>query len=515
MLAVLAVLALAWTPAAVADAGGALLIQGGTVVNAHGAGQADVLLEGGKVVLVGQGLKAPRGARTINAKDKLVIPGGIDPHTHLAMPFMGQVAADDFFTGHTAALAGGTTMHVDFALPIGGMKAGLKEWRRKAERAAMSYGFHMAVTSWDDQVSADMAEMVKEGINSFKFFLAYKGALMVTDDQFLQGLVRCKELGVLPMVHAENGDAVAYGQKRVFEELGITGPEGHMYSRPSNVEAEATARAIRLAEVAETPIYVVHVMSKDAMLEVAAAKARGQRVVGEPVVSGMTMDESMLLHPNFTIAAQYVMSPPIRKHDVDGVALQGALASGVLDLVGTDHAVFNSTQKAKGKHDFRIIPNGVNGLEERMVVVYDTMVSKGLIDLPRYVEVTSTAAAKVFNAYPQKGCVCVGSDADLVVFDPSQKTTVSAATHHSAMDTNIYEGRTYQGKVDVVVSQGEVVFENGKLTDVVKPGRGKFVPLGPHMSLYEGMDKLSAANTAARVRVNRDGSGKGGGKDEL
>jgi len=481
-------------------------------VNSYGVSKSDVLIEDGLIKKIAPYLEPPPNSRVIDATSKLVIPGGIDPHTHLDMPFMGQVAADNFFTGHKAALAGGTTMHIDFALPIGGMKAGLKEWRKKGEKAAMSYGFHMAVTSWDENVASDMKEMVKEGINSFKFFLAYKGALMVTDDQFLQGLIRCKELGVLPMVHAENGDAVAYGQKRVFEELGITGPEGHMYSRPSNVEVEATARAIRLADVAKTPIYVVHVMSKDAMLEVAAAKARGQRVIGEPVVSGMTMDESMLLHPDFKIAAQYVMSPPIRKYAVDGVALQGALASGVLDLVGTDHAVFNSTQKAVGKNDFRIIPNGVNGLQERMVVVYDTMVAKGLIDLTRYVAVTSTEAAKVFNAYPRKGCVCEGSDADLVVFDPKATTTVSAKTHSSAMDTNIYEGRTYQGKVSVTVSQGEVVYENGKLTDVVKPGRGKFVHLGPNMPIYEGMDKLSATADAAMTKVDRS---KGAAKTEL
>lgn len=489
-----------------------LLIRGGTVVTAEREFAADVVVQGGKITQVAEPgtAAAPRGARTIDATGQYVMPGGIDPHTHLDMPFMGQVAADDYYSGHAAALAGGTTMHIDFALPLGGMKEGLKIWREKAKLAAMDYGFHMAVFEMSEQTKADMADMVAEGINSFKFFLAYKNALMVTDEQLVKGMQRCKELGALVQVHAENGDAVAEGQQRMID-LGITGPEGHAYSRPAVLEGEATARAIRLAKFVNVPLYVVHVMSKDALDEVAKARQDGQRVIGEPVVSGLTMDESMMWHPDFKVAAQYVMSPPIRKLAVDGVALQKALANNVLQLVATDHAVFNSTQKAKGRHDFRVLPNGVNGIEERMIVVWDTMVASGMMTPSEYVRATSTACARIFNVYPQKGSLTVGADADIILLDPAKKTTISAATHHSRMDTNIYEGREVSGAITTTVSRGRVVWADGKLD--VEAGSGKFVPMKPFGELFNGLDKQDAAN--APKAVPREGDAAAAGKDEL
>eukprot|EP00877_Chromochloris_zofingiensis_P011631 jgi/Chrzof1/6721/Cz19g06250.t1 len=461
-----------------------VLIKGGTVVNHDQQFKADVLTHEGLIKAVGPGLKAPQGAKVIDATGKYVMPGGIDPHTHLEMPFMGQLTCDDYFSGQAAALAGGTTMIIDFALPVDhDLAKGFETWKEKAAKSCSDYGFHMAVTSWSDKVAADMEALSQQGINSFKFFMAYKGALMVTDDQLLQGFKRCKEIGALPQVHAENGDAVAFGQQQMID-LGITGPEGHGLSRPAVVEGEATARAIKLAAFVNVPLYVVHVQSIDAMEEVVAARKAGQRVIGEPVVSGLAFNESHLWHPNFTVAAQFVMSPPMKSEE-HRLALKKALAGGALQLVATDHAVFNSSQKAVGINDFRIIPNGVNGIEERLHVVWEEMVNSGMMTPSDFVRVTSTAAAQAFNIYPQKGVIAAGSDADVIVFDPEVKHTISAATHHSKMDTNIYEGKYITGKVMATISRGRVVWENNKLH--VQSGTGRFIAMRPHGPLFQGL----------------------------
>uniref|UniRef100_M8CYS2 dihydropyrimidinase n=1 Tax=Aegilops tauschii TaxID=37682 RepID=M8CYS2_AEGTA len=376
-----------------------ILIKGGTVVNAHRAEEADVYIEDGVVVAVRPNIPVgDDNVRVIDATGKYVMPGGIDPHTHLEMEFMGTVTIDDFYSGHAAALAGGTTMHIDFVIPVNGnLTAGLESYKHKAEKAAMDYGFHMAITKWNDEVSREMEVMVKEhGINSFKFFMAYKGSLMVTDDLLLQGLQKCKSLGALAMVHAENGDAVAEGQQRMID-LGITGPEGHALSRPPVLEGEATSRAIRLAKFVNTPLYVVHVMSTDAMEEIAKAKREGM-------------------------------------------------------LVGTDHCTFNSTQKAFGSDDFRKIPNGVNGIEERMHIIWDSMVETGKITVTDYVRVTSTECAKIFNIYPRKGAILKGSDADIIILNPKRSFAMGTRTHHSRSDTNVYEGRKGKGMVEVTLS---------------------------------------------------------------
>jgi len=462
------------------------------VVNAHHKEVADVYIEDGVILSVGPNIKVDHeNTRIIDATGKYVMPGGIDPHTHLEMEFMGTVTIDDFFTGQAAALAGGTTMHIDFVIPINGnLTAGFESYMDKAKKAPMDYGFHMAITKWDEDVSKDMEIMVRDhGINSFKFFMAYKGSLMVNDDLLLEGLKKCKSLGALPMVHAENGDAVVEGQRRMID-LGITGPEGHALSRPPVLEAEATARAIRLASFVNTPLYVVHVMSIDAMEEIAKAKKAGQRVIGEPVVSGLVLDDSWLWHPDFTIASKYVMSPPIRELG-HGKALQAALSTGTLQLVGTDHCTFNSTQKAFGVDDFRKIPNGVNGLEERMHVLWDAMVETGQITVMDYVRITSTECARIFNVYPKKGAILEGSDADIIILNPNASFKMSATAHHSRSDTNVYEGRTGKGKVEVTISRGSVVWENGVLN--VMPGSGKYIKMPPFGYLFDGIDKSDAA----------------------
>ncbi|KAL5720142.1 dihydropyrimidinase [Ranunculus cassubicifolius] len=472
-----------------------LLIKGGIVVNAHHQQISDVYIEDGIILSVQPNIKVGDDVRVIDATGKYVMPGGIDPHTHLGMEFMGTETIDDFFSGQAAALAGGTTMHIDFVIPVNGsLSAGFEAYKEKAKGACMDYGFHMAITKWDEVVERDMEVMVKEkGINSFKFFLAYKGSLMISDELLLQGFKKCKSLGALAMVHAENGDAVAEGQKRMID-LGITGPEGHPLSRPPALEGEATARAIRLAGFVNTPIYVVHVMSIDAMEEIAKAHKSGQKVVGEAVVSGLVLDDSWLWNNDFTTAAMYVMSPPIREAG-HGKALQAALSTGILQLVGTDHCTFNSTQKALGIDDFRKIPNGVNGIEERMHVVWDTMVESGQISATEYVRLTSTECAKIFNIYPKKGAILAGSDADIIILNPNSTFEISTKSHHSRSDTNVYEGRRGKGKVEVTIAGGKVVWENDEIR--VLPGSGRYIEMPPFGSIFSGIDKVDAAYLAS------------------
>ncbi|XP_031268295.1 dihydropyrimidinase-like [Pistacia vera] len=467
-----------------------ILIKGGTVVNAHHQEIADVYVEDGIIVAVHPNIKVGDDVTVLDATGKYVMPGGIDPHTHLAMEFMGTETIDDFFSGQAAALAGGTTMHIDFIIPVdGSLTAGFEAYKKKAKNSCMDYGFHMAITKWNEVVSEEMEVMVKEkGINSFKFFMAYKGSFMINDDLLLEGLKRCKSLGALAMVHAENGDAVFEGQKRMIE-LGITGPEGHALSRPPLLEGEATSRAIRLAKFVNTPLYVVHVMSIDAMEEISKARKSGQRVIGEPVVSGLALDDSWLWASDFLTAAKYVMSPPIRASGHDK-ALQAALATGVLQLVGTDHCTFNSTQKTYGIDDFRKIPNGVNGIEERMHLVWDTMVETGRISVTDYVRITSTECARIFNIYPRKGAILVGSDADIIILNPNSSFEITATSHHSRSDTNVYEGRRGKGKVEVTIAGGRIVWENDELKIV--PGSGKYIEMLPFSYLYDGIEKADA-----------------------
>ncbi|XP_056169007.1 dihydropyrimidinase-like [Syzygium oleosum] len=468
-----------------------ILIKGGTVVNAHGAEVADVYVEDGIIVAVEPYIKQVGDDVTIlDATGKYVMPGGIDPHTHLDVESMGNKAVDDFFSGQAAALAGGTTMHIDFVKPLNGsLIAGIEAYQKKAKKSCMDYGFHMVIYKWDEVVSQEMEVVVNEkGINSFKFFMAYKGHQMVNDEVLLQGMKKCKSLGALAMVHAENGDAVSEGQNRMIE-LGITGPEGHALSRPPVLEGEATARAVRLAGFVNTPLYVVHVMSIDAMEEIAKARRSGQRVIGEPVVSGLVLDDSKLWDPDFITAAKYVMSPPIRSAE-HGKALQAALSTGILQLVGTDHCAFNSTQKALGIDDFRKIPNGVNGIEERMHLVWDTMVESGQISISDYVRITSTECARIFNIYPRKGAILAGSDADIIILNPNLSFKISARSHLSRSDTNIYEGRRGKGKVEVTIAGGRIAWMGGQLK--VARGSGKYVEMPPFGYLFGGMDKEDA-----------------------
>jgi dihydropyrimidinase len=451
-----------------------LFIRGGTVVNADRAFLADVITQNGQIVAVGENLTAPVGATVVDALGQYVMPGGIDPHTHMQLPFMGTVTMDDFYTGTAAALAGGTTSIIDFVIPDPQepLMDAFRKWRGWAEKAAADYSFHVAVTWWDESVHRDMGLLVKdEGVNSFKHFMAYKNAIMCDDETLVNSFQRCLELGAMPTVHAENGELVYLLQKTVAE-MGIRGPEGHPLSRPPMVEAEAANRAIAIADVLNVPIYVVHVSCIEAAEAIARARARGQRVYGEVLAGHLVIDDSVYRHPDFATAAAHVMSPPFRPKGNQEFLWRG-LQSGNLHTTATDHCTFCAAQKAAGKDDFSKIPNGCGGVEERLAVIWEEGVNTGRLTPSEFVAITSANTAKLFNIYPQKGSVSVGADADLVVWDPAGTKTLSVKTQHSKGDFNIFEGRTVRGIPSHTISQGELVFVQGDLRAV--QGKGRYI----------------------------------------
>ncbi len=451
-----------------------LFIRGGTVVNADRAFKADVITQDGKIVAVGENLTAPAGATTVDAGGQYVMPGGIDPHTHMQLPFMGTTTMDDFYTGTAAGLAGGTTTIIDFVIPDPqeNILDAYRKWRGWAEKSASDYSFHVAITWWSEQVRQDMGTLVKEeGINSFKHFMAYKNAIMCDDETLVNSFKRSLELGAMPTVHAENGELVYLLQKTVSD-MGIKGPEGHPLSRPPMVEAEAANRAIAIADVLNVPIYVVHVSCVESLEAISRARARGQRVYGEVLAGHLVLDDSVYRHPDFATAAAHVMSPPFRPKGNSEFLWKG-LQRGNLHTTATDHCTFCAAQKAAGKDDFSKIPNGCGGVEERLAVVWDEGVNTGRLTPSEFVAVTSTNTAKLFNIYPQKGSVSVGADADLVVWDPAGTKTLSVKTQHSKGDFNIFEGRTVKGIPSHTVSQGELVYVKGDLRAV--KGKGRYI----------------------------------------
>ena len=454
----------------------ALLIRGGTVVNADREERADVLCVDGRIAAVGDAAaaQAPAGAATLDASGQYVLPGGIDPHTHMQLPFMGTVTMDDFFTGTAAGLAGGTTSIIDFVIPDPQepLMDAYRKWRGWAEKSAADYGFHVAVTWWSEQVRADMGTLVQEeGINSFKHFMAYKNAIMCDDETLVNSFKRALELGAMPTVHAENGELVYLLQQEVAK-MGITGPEGHPLARPPMVEAEAANRAIAIAGVLGVPIYVVHVSCTEAAQAIAAARARGQRVYGEVLAGHLVIDESVYRDPDFAKAAAHVMSPPFRAKGHQEALWQG-LQSGQLHTTATDHCTFCAAQKAMGRDNFAKIPNGTGGVEERLAVIWDAGVNTGRLTPSEFVAITSANTARLFNIYPRKGLVGVGADADLVVWDPAATHTLSVKTQHSKGDYNIFEGRTVQGMPSHTISQGVVAYAKGDLR--AEMGKGRYI----------------------------------------
>lgn len=451
-----------------------LLIRGGTVVNADREARADVLVEHGRVSAVGLNLATPAGCQVLDAGGRHVLPGGIDPHTHMQLPFMGTVTRDDFFSGTAAAMAGGTTTIIDFVIPDPQepLIDAYRKWRGWAEKSAGDYSFHVAVTWWSDSVHHDMGLLVRdEGVNSFKHFMAYKNAIMCDDETLVNSFRRALELGAMPTVHAENGELV-YLLQAEMKAKGIFGPEGHPLSRPPAVEAEAAQRAIAIADVLNVPIYVVHVSCAESAAAIAAARARGQRVYGEVLAGHLVVDDSVYRHPDFAFAAGHVMSPPFRPKG-HGDMLWRGLQAGSLHTTATDHCTFCAEQKAAGKADFSLIPNGCGGVEERMAVLWHEGVGGGRLTPSEFVAITSANAAKLFNIYPKKGCIAPGSDADIVLWDAQATQTLSVKTQHSLGDFNIFEGRTVQGRATHTLSRGALVWADGDLRAV--RGAGQYI----------------------------------------
>jgi dihydropyrimidinase len=446
------------------------VIKNGTIVTADRTWKADVKIDGGKIVAIGSDLS---GDETIDASGCYVMPGGIDPHTHLEMPFMGTYSADDFESGTRAALSGGTTMVIDFCLPSPNQSLleAMTMWDNKSTRACCDYSFHMAITWWGEQVFNEMPQVVEKGITSFKHFMAYKGALMVDDDEMYSSFQRVAEIGGLPMVHAENGDVVAQLQQKLLS-AGNDGPEAHAYSRPPEVEGEATNRAIMIADMAGVPLYVVHTSCEQSHEAIRRARQKGMRVYGEPLVQHLVLDESEYFDKDWDHAARRVMSPPFRNKQHQD-SLWAGLSSGSLQVVATDHCAFTTEQKRYGVGDFTKIPNGTGGLEDRMPVLWTFGVNTGRLTMNEFVAVTSTNCAKIFGMYPQKGAIVEGADADIVVWDPQATKTISAASQQSVIDYNVFEGIELKGLPRFVLTRGEVAVDNGKVD--AKPGHGKFV----------------------------------------
>jgi dihydropyrimidinase len=451
-----------------------ILIKGGRVITAADDYVGDVFVEDERISLIGESLDI-QADRTIDASGKYVLPGGVDPHTHLDMPFGGTVTIDDVESGQTSAAFGGTTTHVDFIIqPQGSSFAdAVDEWRAKANgKQVIDMGYHMAVTDLKEGGTLEeLAGLPDQGITSYKLFMAYKGALMVDDETLFRTMQVAAETGALVMVHAENGDAI---DVLVTEALaaGHTEPKYHALTRPPETEGEATNRAIQLARVAGSPLYVVHVSCAESVEPIQLAREKGWDVWGETCTQYFFVDYTFLERPDFE-GAKYVYTPPPRDKANQDV-LWNAVRTDKLSAISTDHCAFLwDGQKTIGKDDFSKIPNGGPGLENRLQMIHEFGVRGGRISLNRMVELLSTNPAKLFGLYPRKGTIAVGSDADIVVFDPEKRVTISASTHHSKSDYNLFEGTEVTGTPELVLLRGNVLVEGDEL--VAQPGIGQFV----------------------------------------
>jgi dihydropyrimidinase len=451
-----------------------VLIKGGRIVTAADDYVADVFVDGERISLIGESLDVSSD-HVIDAAGKYVLPGCIDPHTHLDMPFGGTTTIDDVESGQTAAAFGGTTCHVDFVIQSPGesFAAALHAWRAKAEgKQIIDMGYHMAVTDLAEGGSLEeLASLPEQGVTSYKLFMAYKGALMVDDETLFKTMEVAAETGALVMVHAENGDAIDVLVKKALAE-GHTEPHWHALTRPPETEGEATNRAVQLAHVAGCPLYVVHVSCREAVEPIQRAREAGWNVWGETCTQYLFVDYTFLERPNFE-GAKYVYTPPPRPKENQDV-LWNAVRTDVLSAISTDHCAFSwAEQKTLGKDDFSKIPNGGPGLENRLQMIHEFGVRGGRITLNRMVELLATNPARLFGLYPRKGTIAVGSDADIVVFDPEKKVTISAATQKSKTDYNLYEGTEVTGSPDAVLVRGTVVVDGDELK--VDPGFGQYV----------------------------------------
>jgi dihydropyrimidinase len=451
------------------------LIRNGRVVTAVDDYKADVLIEGETVSTIGARLDI-EADKVIDAAGKLVIPGGIDPHTHMELPFGGTQSSDDFRTGTIAAAHGGTTTIIDFAVQYKGqaLREGLDNWHAKAEgKCAIDYGFHLITTDLEDERVPELHRCMDEGVTSFKMFMAYPGVFLVDDATIFRAMSAAGERGGLICMHAENGVVINEIIKRALA-AGRTAPKYHALTRPTRAEAEGVHRAIAIAEMAESPVYIVHLSCADALDQVREARDRGLPAFAEtcPQYLFLSVDD----YGEGFEGAKYVMTPPLREKWNQDELWKG-LRTDDLQVISTDHCPFcMKEQKELGRDDFSKIPNGAPGVEHRMSLIYDGGVVQNRVSLNRFVELTSTAAAKMFGLFPRKGTIAVGSDADIVVFDPEREQTISAKTHHMNVDYSAYEGRTVKGVVETVLSRGRVVVENGEFKG--RAGDGRFLKRG-------------------------------------
>jgi dihydropyrimidinase len=450
------------------------IIKNGSVVTATDTYTADIAISGGKIVAVGSDLASQNATKILDASGKLVMPGGIDVHTHLDMPFGGTTSADDFETGTRAAAFGGTTTLIDFAIQYKGqpLRQAFDTWMGKASsKAVCDYAFHCIVTDISGGQLSEMNDLVHEGVTSFKLFMAYPGVFMLDDGSIFKALQRTASNGGLVCMHAENGSAIDVIVQQALAE-GKKAPKYHALTRPTTAEAEATSRAIALAEMAGAPIYIVHLSCNDALEKVREARDRGLPVYAETCPQYLYLSLENMDAPGFE-SAKYVFTPPLREkwHQEK---LWNGLKQDHLQVVSTDHCPFCfKEQKELGRDDFTKIPNGGPGVEHRMSLIYSGGVASGRFSANRFVELVSTTPAKLFGLYPRKGTIAVGTDADLVIFDPHRTHTISAATHHMRVDYSMFEGIKVTGMPDAVLSRGRVVVEGDKFLG--RAGQGEFL----------------------------------------
>jgi len=451
-----------------------LLIKNGRIVTADSDFNGDVYCEGETITRLGRDLNAPPGAEVIDATGKLVFPGFIDPHVHIYLPFMGTYSKDNYETGSKAALVGGTTTLIEMCCPSRQDEAlaGFELWMSQAVgKSACDFTFHMGVTKFDDATEPQLREIVARGISSFKVFLAYKGAFGVDDTELYRTLKLARELGVIVTAHCENETLIAERSRELLA-AGVSGPEGHHESRPPRVEAEGVHHLCTFAELTGAHVYCVHTSCVEALDAAIAARQRGVNVWVETLIQYLLLDKTYAERPNFE-GAKYVMSPPLRDSSNQAV-MWNALASGLVSTVATDHAPFDfHTQKPMGRDDFTRIPNGIPSLEDRINLLYTHGVKRGRLDLQTFVAVASTNAAKLFGLFPRKGTIAVGSDADLVIYDPGYRGKLSVATQTQNLDYNAFEGWEIEGRPSVVTVRGEVAVRDGKFVGTI--GRGQFL----------------------------------------
>lgn len=456
-----------------------LLVKNGEIVTSEGRFRGDLWCEQEQITTIGTGLSAPPGAEVIDARGMFVFPGFIDPHVHIHLPFMGTAAKDTHQTASQAALIGGTTTFIEMICPCkqDDARQAYDLWKGKAlGHSACDFAFHMGVTRWDETTAGQLREIVRDGTASFKVFLAYQGAFDLNDQELLNTLQLARELGVIVTAHAENATLVAALQQQLIEQ-GHTGPEFHEPSRPVQVEAEGVHHLLTFAEITGAHVYIVHLSCAEALARALAARERGVRVWVETLIQYLLLDKAYAERPDFE-GAKYVMSPPLRDQHQQAVLWNG-LRCGSISTLATDHAPFDfQTQKPLGRNDFTKIPNGIPSLEDRVNLLYTYGVAAGRLDLHRFVDVASTQAARIFGLFPRKGTIQVGADADLVIYDPTYRGTISAKTHHLAVDYSAFEGWSIAGRPHVVTVRGEIQARDGRF--VGNPTRGQFIRREPN-----------------------------------